>query len=113
MIKHLAVTPEGRCEVIDGPLPQRGLFWILYVEDDGIRRIAAYVPSNRLLWAVDTRVNFVTSLPELIEEYWPDAVEFAQERALPAADGVPWEIHLIEDQAAHESALAAYKAAKP
>jgi len=96
-------------EILGGPLRQRGLFWTWYTEVDGVRRIMAYtVDLNGPTIIADTPVNLVTSLAELIEAHWPVAVEDAQKRAVTAADGIPWEIHLIEDQTAYEHALTAY-----
>lgn len=52
-----------------------------------------------------------TILASLAISVIESAIEIAEFLRLPSCDGVPWSIHKIMDETAHDAAVAAWKAA--
>jgi len=91
----------------------RGLIWKVYTTPTDRHLLRAWCVDSTPVceWFVDEYST--RSLDQLATINAPHAVTVCKLRGWRAIDGVPWEIHGIEDEDAYQTALASYKDAMP
>jgi len=93
----------------------RGCNWYFWDGAVAVRASTARVPLKLIATLHEPTVDFGTTLEEIARKHWLYVRKVRRYAAdygsvYLSLDGVPWEIHDIDDEIAYESAFSAFKA---